>query len=112
MAEERALSLKQVAELTGFCYSTIFAKRKQIGFRLPGSRVWRVLPSQLAELMQPSNNQTQLSLRVDGENTCPSAKIPFPVSGSSISARQAAKELDALLAQRTAKRRKSDLVLI
>ncbi|MDN7763032.1 MULTISPECIES: hypothetical protein [Burkholderia cepacia complex] len=96
---ETALTLQQVAERMQLSYSTVFSMRKQIGFRLPGSRVWRVWPSRLAGLSEKRNNLTRLSLRVGGENACQSASVKVPVSGSSISGRQAAKELDDLLKQ-------------
>jgi len=48
MDDERALTLRQVAERCQLSYSTVFTIRHRVGFRLPGSRVWRVLPSRLA----------------------------------------------------------------
>ncbi len=103
MTEGVALTLQQVADRLQLSYSTVFAMRQSIGFRMPGSRVWRVSPERLAELCKTNNNVTRLSLRVGGENECPSVKINVPVFGSLISARQAARELDDLLRQRTVK---------
>ncbi|WP_241300568.1 hypothetical protein [Burkholderia stabilis] len=97
--DETALTLQQVAERMQLSYSTVFSMRKQIGFRLPGSRVWRVWPSRLASISEKRNNLTRLSLRVGGENGCQSADVKVPGSGLSTSARQAAKELDDLLKQ-------------
>jgi len=110
MTEKRALTLQEVAEITGFSYSAIFDKRFAIGFRLPGSRRWRVWPSRLAELTAPRNNVTRLSLRVVEDTPCQSAKIKRPVSGKSISARQAARELDALLKQATGRPRRNTMI--
>lgn len=107
MDDERALTLRQVAERCQLSYSTVFAMRHRIGFRLPGSRVWRVLPSRLAELCESPDNRPRLPLRVGGEMQCPSAKTNSPVSGTSTSARQAVKELDALLKPWSARRRRS-----
>lgn len=107
MDDERALTLRQVAERFQLSYSTVFAVRHRIGFRLPGSRVWRVLPSRLAELCETQDNRPRLPLRVGGEMKCPSAKIKNPVSGTSTSAHQAVRELDALLKLRTGRRRRS-----
>ncbi|MDN7729193.1 hypothetical protein QZM48_04125 [Burkholderia orbicola] len=104
---EVALTLQQVADRLQLSYSTVFAMRKQIGFRMPGSRVWRVWPSQLACMSERSNNLTRLSLRVGGETECQSAKTKNPVSGISTSARQAAKEFAALLKQRTSGQRRN-----
>lgn len=106
---EKALTLQQAADQLGLSYSTVFAKREHIAFRLPGSRVWRVWPSQLASLTEKGSNVTRLSLRVDTEKPCQSAKIKKPASGTSISARQAAKELDALLERPTAKRHRNTM---
>lgn len=104
---ETALTLQQVAERMQLSYSTVFSMRKQIGFRLPGSRVWRVWPSRLAGLSEKRNNLTRLSLRVGGENGCQSADVKAPGSGLSTSARQAAKEFAALLKQRTGGQRRN-----
>lgn len=101
MTEERALTLQEAAERLHLSYSTIFAKRAEIGFRLPGSRVWRVWPSKLAALTEKRSNVTRLSLRVGGVNECPSVSTPIPAPGGSISARQAANELDVLLGRKT-----------
>jgi hypothetical protein len=106
-AQETAITLQEAADRLHLSYSTVFAHREKIGFRLPGSRVWRVWPSELAALTEKRSNLTRLHLRVGGETECQSAKIPTPASGGLTSARQAAKELDALLAQRTGKRRRN-----
>ena len=105
--DEKALTLQEAADRLGLAYSTVFAKRHAIGFRLPGSRVWRVWPSRLAELSQPRYNVTRLSLRVGKEETCQSVKMKKPASGTLTSARRAEKELDALLGQRTNGQRRS-----
>src|SRR5690606_11882529 len=65
--DEKALTLKEAADRLGLSYRTIFDKRQEIGFRLPGSRVWRVWPSRLAELTRPRNNAIRLSTPVTGE---------------------------------------------
>ncbi|KAG1078628.1 hypothetical protein G6F40_016629 [Rhizopus arrhizus] len=101
--EEIALTLQEAAARLNLSYSTVFAQRERIGFRLPGSRVWRVWPSRLAELGQKRNNLTRLAVRVGGVEECPSAKIPSPASLNLTSARQAASELDALLGRKTAR---------
>ena len=70
--EEIALTLQEAAARLNLSYSTVFAQRERIGFRLPGSRVWRVWPSRLAELGQKRNNLTRLAVRVGGvENAHP-----------------------------------------
>ena len=102
-SNETALTLQEAAARLNLSYSTVFAQRERIGFRLPGSRVWRVWPSRLAELGQKSNNLTRLAVRVGGVDECQSANTPIPASGGSIYARQAASELDVLLGQKTAR---------
>lgn len=104
---ERALTLKQAAEILNVSYQTIYAARERIAFRLPGGTIWRVWPSSLAALGEKRNNLTRLTLRVGGENECQSAKIQPPALGGSMSARQAASELDDLLGRKTAKQRRS-----
>lgn len=106
-AQETALTLRQAADRLGLSYSTVFSKRAEIGFRLPGGRVWRVWPSQLAALTEKRSNLTRLHLRVGGESECQSAKTPPPAFGGLTSARQAAKELDALLARQTVNQRRN-----
>ena len=95
--DETALTLQQVAERLQLSYGTVFAMRQKIGFRLPGSRVWRVWPSRLADLSEKRNNLTRLSLRVGGEQGCQSTNEKARMSGTSISGRQAEKEFDVLL---------------
>ena len=105
--EEKALSLKEVAEKLGVSYRTVFDRRSELGFRIPGSRIWRVWPSTLADLSKPRNNVTRISLRVKGDKQCHSLNDPTPAFGGLLSQRQAAKELDALLAQPTRRQHKS-----
>ena len=56
--EEKAISLKEVAERLGVSYRTIFDRRTELGFRIPGSRVWRVWPSTLADFSRPRKSCT------------------------------------------------------
>ncbi len=105
--DEIALTLRQAAERLQLSYGTVYEMRHELGFRLPGSRVWRIWPSRLAELTQNRKNGPRLSLRVDGDSECQSAKIKNPVSTSLTSARRAAKELEALLARPTVKKPRS-----
>ncbi|WP_157650440.1 DNA-binding protein [Burkholderia ubonensis] len=105
--DETALTLQQAAERMQLPFSTVFSMRKQIGFRLPGSRLWRVWPSRLAGLTEKRNNLTRLSLRVGVEIGCQSADVKAPGSGLLTSARQAAKEFAALLKQRTGGQRRN-----
>ena len=105
--EEEALTLRQAAKRLNVSYSTIFNYRKELGFQLRARGAWRIWPSRLAAFTEKGNNVTQLSLRVVGETPCPSAKMKPQVSGKSISASQASRELDALLAQRTGKQRRN-----
>ena len=99
------MTLHEVAATLGLSYSTVFERRREIGFRLPGSRVWRVWPSSLVELGKRQYNVTRLVLRPDKETSCQSDSVT--VSGGSIYARQAAKELDALLGQKAGRQRRN-----
>ncbi|ACR28362.1 helix-turn-helix transcriptional regulator [Burkholderia glumae] len=107
---EVALTLQQVADRLQLSYSTVFAMRRQIGFRMPGSRLWRVWPSDLARLSEKRNNPTRLSLRVGGDGECQFANIKNPASGTSISARQTARVLDDLLKPAIERRRRSTTI--
>ncbi len=57
MSEEKAISLKEAADRLGVSYRTVFDQREKLGFRIPGSRIWRVWPSTLAEFSRPRNKQ-------------------------------------------------------
>ena len=48
MDDERALTLRQVAERCQLSYSTVFTMRRRSGFRLPGSRTRSCLPDLLS----------------------------------------------------------------
>jgi len=104
-----ALTLCEVAELTGFSYSTIFARKNELGaFRVFDRKNghWRVWPESIENLYKKRKNVTCMGLQVDnvGNKQCQSIKHPTRPIGGFISSRQAAKELGALLAQRTGKR--------
>lgn len=105
--DEKALTLQQAAKRLNVSYSTIFSYRKELGFQLRARGAWRIWPSRLAAFTEKNNNGTLLSLRVVGEAICPSAKMKPRVSGKSISASLASRELDALLAQRKGKQRRN-----
>ncbi|KAG1244149.1 hypothetical protein G6F65_021972 [Rhizopus arrhizus] len=105
--DEKALTLQEAAERLNISYSTIFGYRNVLGFQLRARGAWRIWPSRLAAFSEKNNNGTQLSLRVVGEEQCPSAKMKFQVSGSWTSASRVSRELDALLAQRTSKPRRN-----
>lgn len=105
--DESALTLQEAADRLHLSYSAIFAKRHQIGFRLPGSRIWRVWPSRLAELSAPRSNVTRLSLRVAEGNSWQSEKTKRPASGTLTSARQMVNEFDALLKREKEKLRRN-----
>ena len=103
---DKALTLQQAADLLGLSYQTVFARRHEIGFRLEGCRTWRVWPSRLEEITKPRYNVTRIASAGNNRSViCQSDYVT--ASGMSISARQAAKELDTLLAQRTKKQRRS-----
>ncbi|WJJ93397.1 hypothetical protein [Neopusillimonas aromaticivorans] len=102
---ETAITLKEAARRLGLAYQTVFLRRQEIGFRLPGCRKWLVWPSRLEEISRPQYKVTRLALRSTGESLCRSDSVT--ASGGSIYARQAAKELDDLLGLPTKRQRKS-----
>lgn len=95
---EKALTLKEVAELLDLSYSTVFDKRYQIGFRLPGSRIWRVWPADLGKL-RPQVPEPRPLISAGDRTTIPSPTVKA-------TRREAGKELDRLLAMRPPKRRR------
>lgn len=104
---DKALTLKEVADLLGLSYSTIFANRKKIGFRLPGSRVWRVWPADLEKLRPQPSVRLETTLRGGAEYLPHKAAARFV---DPMRARKAAKELDELLERESSKlRRKSSV---
>lgn len=42
MSDDTAISLREAARRLGLSYQTVFARRHEIGFRLPGCRKWCV----------------------------------------------------------------------
>ncbi|AOJ87161.1 hypothetical protein WS87_10985 [Burkholderia sp. MSMB0856] len=102
---DRALNLKEAAELLGVSYATAYAHRKELGFFQVGS-VWRVWPEKLREAtnQQPPDRPAQ---KEQESKPCQSESVRAPTRGISISARQAAAELDKLLARPIKKKRKS-----
>jgi len=109
VTQETAISLREAAARLGLSYQTVWARRHQIAFRLPGCAKWLVWPSTLEQLSAPRYNVTRLALRSDtGESKCRSDSVT--VSGGSIYARQAAKELDDLLGLPTKGRRRNTTI--
>ncbi|MEX3961653.1 helix-turn-helix domain-containing protein [Paraburkholderia sp. EG286B] len=102
---ERALTLKEAAELLHVSYWTIYEHRISLGFFKVGG-VWRVWPDKLREATA-STNSPQPAPAEKENKPCPSTSAKAPMPGTSISARQAANELDKLLAQPTVSRRRS-----
>ena len=103
---ENAISLQQAAKILNLSYSSVFARRYEIGFRLPGSRVWRVWPSTLTNLSARSK-LIPLSLRAAEDLKCQSISTQSLTNGGWTSQHQTVKELDDLLARVTGKPRKS-----
>jgi hypothetical protein len=102
MENDKALSLKEAAEILGISYSSIFSKRKKLGFQLPDSRVWRIWRSSLYALDKNDSNMIPLSLwGVKEKKTCQFSSTPSQASTTLTSLRQMGKELDALLDQKT-----------
>ena len=104
---ERALTLREAAALLRVSYNTVYARREELGFFKIGS-VWRIWPDDLKKAVGRQDYNESRPARVELEkNACLSANARVPTSGTSISARQAAAELDKLLARQTKRRRRS-----
>ncbi|MCA8080862.1 helix-turn-helix domain-containing protein [Burkholderia cepacia] len=94
----RFLSIQEAAELLNVSYSTVFVRRRQLGFFQIG-RVWRITLDGLKKATSGEGEQRQEPLtHHDGQ----SAGITDPRSPS---ARQAAREFDELLRIRTKRQR-------
>lgn len=103
--DDKALSIKQAAQMMGVSYGTIYKKRKKIGFKLPDGRKWYIWQSTLKNLY----NGEGLFVEAGRNNICQSTKnmtnqIP---TGGLILPHQTEQELDALLKQATVRKRKS-----
>lgn len=104
---ECAISLKEAARRLGLSYQTVYEHRHEIAFRIPGCAKWLVWPSRLAELSRPRSRVVRLEVT-------PSREADLPPRGravfidSVLSARQAEKELDELLARALPGRRRKN----
>lgn len=91
-----ALGLQEAADLLNVSYSTVFANRRALGFFQVG-RQWRIWPETLREEMERRTKKSS-STDIGIDPSLPPDRIPsFRQQALSPSARQAAKELDALL---------------
>ncbi|MGU7780487.1 helix-turn-helix domain-containing protein [Burkholderia sp. PU8-34] len=101
---DRALSLKEAAELLGLSYSTVYAHKKELGFFQIGSQ-WRIWPEKLK--FSTEYNPSRPARTESRSKTWQSESAKARTSGTSTSARQAAAELDNLLARPTERRLRS-----
>ncbi|WP_175656487.1 helix-turn-helix domain-containing protein [Burkholderia ambifaria] len=95
-APARALGLQEAADLLNVSYSTVFANRQALGFFQVG-RQWRIWPETLREEMGRRTKKSS-STDIGIDPSLPPDRIP-PLRPQTLSpsARQAEKELDALL---------------
>lgn len=101
---DRALTLKEAAALLGVSYSTVYAHRLEMGFFQVGNQ-WRIWPDRLKVATEYNPNRPA---RTDPRSKkCQSENAKVRTSGTSISARQAANELDSLLVRPTERRLRS-----
>ncbi|QUN42430.1 hypothetical protein KEH56_24320 [Burkholderia cenocepacia] len=92
----RALSLKEAADLLSLSYSTVFENRRALGFFQVG-RQWRIWPETLREEMgRRTKKLSSTDIGID-PSLPPDWIPPLRPQTLSPSARQAEKELDALL---------------
>lgn len=104
MNSERALSLKEAAELLGVSYSTVYAHKEQMGFFQIGNQ-WRVWPDKLKFATEYNPNRPART--EPRSKKCQSGSAMARTSGTSTSARQAESELDNLLVRPTERRLRS-----
>ncbi|MFC4705471.1 helix-turn-helix domain-containing protein [Paraburkholderia caffeinitolerans] len=102
---DRALGLREAAQLLRVSYGTVYAHRRELGFFQVGS-VWRIWPEKLREATGRYNSDRPAQEELEHKK-CPSESAKAPTYGTSISASQAAAELDKLLAQPINRRRRS-----
>lgn len=103
---ECAISLKEAARRLGLSYGTVYQRRYELGFRLPGCRTWRVWPSRLEEISRPRPSVVRLEVTPGrGAALPPIGRVGFI---DPVRARQADKELDELLARAPAGRRRKN----
>ncbi|WP_372585108.1 helix-turn-helix domain-containing protein [Burkholderia cenocepacia] len=99
---QRALTLKEAAELLAVSYSTVYANRKSLGFFKIGG-VWRIWPEILRSASSGYNSDRPA--RTAQEEVCPSESAAASIT--SISARQAVKEYAALVGLPTGRKLRS-----
>jgi excisionase family DNA binding protein len=93
---EKALTLKDAAELLGVSYSTVYAHKEDLGFFKIGNQ-WRVWPEILRE-RSLEGRQEKVYPRIETGQAARRNRRP---SGSRRSEQQSAsKELDEILAQK------------
>jgi excisionase family DNA binding protein len=102
---DRALSIKEAAQLLRVSYGTVYAHKEQLGFFRIGA-AWRVWPTTLKE-RAGEYNETRPARTEQGKLACPSESAMTPTSGISTSASQAAAALDNLLGLPTGRRRRN-----
>ncbi|MCA8249141.1 helix-turn-helix domain-containing protein [Burkholderia multivorans] len=103
--QQKALSIKEAAELLGVSYSTVYAHVRELGFFRVGA-AWRVWPENLKQLS--SYNQRRPARTDEGANdSWLSESAKAATSGTLTSVSRAAADLDKLLAPRTERRRKN-----
>lgn len=101
---ERALSLKEAAELLGVSYSTVYTHKEEMGFFQIGNQ-WRIWPDKLKFATEYNSSRPA---RTEQESTkCQSESAKARMSGTSTSANQAAAALDKRLARPTERRLRS-----
>ncbi len=99
---EEALTIKQAAKRLNLSYSTVYQQRLNWGFfRMNGSSVWRIYPSELDRNRQEMQNTSRLGVLVgDKEKKCRSEKTKM-ASGKLISPHRTASEFDAVVKRLT-----------
>ncbi|OFS84518.1 hypothetical protein HMPREF3144_06640 [Oligella sp. HMSC05A10] len=109
---ERDLTIKEVAEITGFSYRTIYDNRHKLkAYQINPTKKghWRIKRENIDNLYKIQHNMTCMRLASDEQeqSLCQSTNKKDLNTGTLMSQRQAANELDALLVRQIKPRRKS-----
>lgn len=98
-APARALDLREAAALLNVSYSTLFTHKEAMGFFQVGSQ-WRIWPEQLRQRTSGSTASKPVTTEAPQQRPRQQADVKrSPVPQLPMSARQAAAELDKVLAE-------------
>jgi len=101
---ERAITLREAADLLRVSYGTVYARREELGFFQIGS-VWRIWPDDLKAAVREEYNKRRPARTEQEKPACLSVSAEMSIG--STSELQAEREFAALVAQQIAKQRRN-----